>query len=106
MGGTEYQSRACIRLLPPEHRFREDCSSLQCARYIASLPDMQPDLTQASCGLQVPKVLLFTDKEATPPLFAALSSNLRSKKLLFADVHSSQKAVMEQFGVAKVGMIA
>lgn len=47
-------------------------------------------------------MLLFTDKEAAPPLFAALSVNLRARKLLFADVHASQKAVMEQFGVTQV----
>ena len=56
-----------------------------------------------SCAAaQVPKVLLFTDKDATPPLFAALSINLRARRLLFADVHSSQQDVMEQFGVSKV----
>ena len=56
--------------------------------------------------LQVPKVLLFTDKEETPPLFAALSVNFRHRQLLFADVHSGEQAVMEQFGVAKVNMIS
>lgn len=57
---------------------------------------------------QVPKILLFTDKEATPRMFAALAANMRNRSMLFADVHTSQSAVLEQFGVKKVrlGMVA
>ncbi len=51
----------------------------------------------------VPCVILFTDKDATPPVFAALSVNLRKYKYKFADAHSSDAALMRQFNIKKVG---
>ena len=48
------------------------------------------------------QVLLFTDKDTTPPLLQALSANLEPLGLLFADVHAEDKEVLQQFGVDKV----
>ncbi|BDA46353.1 probable protein disulfide-isomerase DDB_G0275025 [Coccomyxa sp. Obi] len=50
----------------------------------------------------VPCVILFTDKDTTPPVFAALSVNLRKYRYKFADAHSSDTALMSQFNIKKV----
>lgn len=52
----------------------------------------------------VPCVILFTDKESTPPVFAALSVNLRKYRYKFADAHSSDTALMSQFNIKKVSL--
>ena len=46
-------------------------------------------------------MLLFTDKDSTPPVFEALAANLESLGLVFADVSASQADVLEQFSVDK-----
>jgi hypothetical protein len=51
---------------------------------------------------RAPTIILFTDKEETPPVFAALSVNLRKYKYRFADVHSSDTDLMQQFHIQKV----
>lgn len=48
------------------------------------------------------QVFLFTDKDETPPVFNALAANMRKYKYLFADVHSSDRELMEKFGIEKV----
>ncbi len=53
----------------------------------------------------VPCVILFTDKETTPPVFAALSVNLRKYRYKFADAHSSDTALMSQFNIKKVSLL-
>lgn len=49
-----------------------------------------------------PHVFLFTDKEETPAVYAALSVNLRKYRYKFGEVHSSEAALMQQFNVKKV----
>ena len=56
-----------------------------------------------SPDMGTPRVFLFTDKDETPAVYAALSVNLRRYKYKFADVHSSEAALMQQFNVKKVG---
>ena len=56
-----------------------------------------------SPDMGTPRVFLFTDKNETPAVYAALSVNLRKYKYKFADVHKSDGALMQQFGVKKVG---
>ncbi len=53
----------------------------------------------------VPCVILFTDKDTTPPVFAALSVNLRKYRYKFADAHSSDTALMSQFNIKKVSYL-
>lgn len=60
-------------------------------------PFLGPDPT-------IPCVILFTDKDATPPVFAALSVNLRKYRYKFADAHSSDAALMSQFNIKKVSL--
>ena len=55
-----------------------------------------------SPDMGTPRVFLFTDKDETPAVYAALSVNLRRYKYKFADVHKSDKALMQQFNVQKV----
>ena len=52
-----------------------------------------------------PRVFLFTDKEETPTVYAALSVNLRKYKYKFADVHSSDGELMKQFSIKKVSTL-
>lgn len=52
-----------------------------------------------------PHVFLFTDKEETPTVYAALSVNLRKYKYKFADVHSSDAELMKQFNIKKVSTL-
>lgn len=49
-----------------------------------------------------PTVILFTDKEETPAVYAALSANLRKYKYRFVDVHRSDATLMKDFNVQKV----
>lgn len=56
-----------------------------------------------SPDMGTPRVFLFTDKDETPAVYAALSVNLRRYKYKFADVHKSDAALMQQFNVKKVG---
>lgn len=49
-----------------------------------------------------PKLVLFTDKPTTPPLFAALAVNYGRRGLDCFDVHGDEKEVLQQFGVRKV----
>ena len=51
------------------------------------------------------QVLLFTDKDSTPPVFEALAANLESQGLVFADVSADQAAALEQFSVDKARTI-
>ena len=48
------------------------------------------------------QVILFTERDSTPGIFGALSVNLRKAGYDFADVHSSSKQILEEFGVHKV----
>ncbi|KAK9807192.1 hypothetical protein WJX73_006186 [Symbiochloris irregularis] len=82
----------------------KELQSFALTAFPASVPRVDEASLQPFLGLEpkVPKVLLFTDKEATPRLFAALAANMRNRSMLFADVHTSQTAVMEKFGVKKV----
>ena len=57
-----------------------------------------------SPDMGTPRVFLFTDKDETPAVYAALSVNLRRYKYKFADVHKSAKALMQQFNIKKVGI--
>ena len=68
------------------------------------LPRLGSATLQAFLSLQPerPKVLLFTDKPQTPPLFQALAANLEPLGLLFADVAAQDAGVLQQFGVEKV----
>ena len=52
--------------------------------------------------MATPHVFLFTDKEETPAVYAALSVNLRKYKYKFGEVHSGEAALMQQFNVKKV----
>lgn len=52
--------------------------------------------------IATPRVFLFTDKDETPAVYAALSVNLRKYKYKFADVHSSDSALMKQFNIKRV----
>jgi len=47
------------------------------------------------------KVLLFTAKKATPPLFKALSKDLKGK-LLFGEVRQSSAELIEKFKITKI----
>lgn len=44
------------------------------------------------------KVILFTNKEKTSPLFKALGSTYRDR-ILFAEVHESAKEIIEKFNI-------
>ena len=68
------------------------------------LPRLGPASLQAFLSLspQRPKVLLFTDKPQTPPLFQALAANLEPLGLLFADVAAQDAEALQQLGVEKV----
>ena len=46
------------------------------------------------------KVLLFTNKKATPPLFKALSKDLKGK-LIFGQVRDSEKDLLTKFKVTE-----
>ncbi|CAK0750414.1 hypothetical protein CVIRNUC_001989 [Coccomyxa viridis] len=56
--------------------------------------------------MATPHVFLFTDKEETPAVYAALSVNLRKYKYKFGEVHSGEAALMQQFNVKKVPSMA
>lgn len=47
-------------------------------------------------------MLLFTNKEQTPPLFAALAANTRDLGFGFGAVHDSEAGVLEDFKVKTV----
>lgn len=49
----------------------------------------------------MPKVLLFTDKATTAPLYKALSVDFGDERLLFGEVKKAEKDVVSQFGVTK-----
>ncbi len=49
-----------------------------------------------------PRVFLFTEKDETPAMYAALSVNLRKYNYKFADVHKSEGPLMKQFNIKKV----
>eukprot|EP00823_Brevimastigomonas_motovehiculus_P005136 TRINITY_DN361_c0_g1_i1.p1 TRINITY_DN361_c0_g1~~TRINITY_DN361_c0_g1_i1.p1 ORF type:complete len:885 (-),score=320.88 TRINITY_DN361_c0_g1_i1:204-2858(-) len=50
--------------------------------------------------LTMPKVLLFTKKKSTPPIFKALSTRFAGR-LLFGEVHEAEKTLVEQFTITK-----
>ena len=55
-----------------------------------------------SHGLMGPQVLLFTNKEQTPALFAAVAANVRDTGAAFAAVHERETEVLKNFKVSKV----
>ena len=48
-----------------------------------------------------PAVILFTDRDETPPVFAALSVNLRKYRYRFVDVRADDAQLMQQLNVKK-----
>lgn len=48
----------------------------------------------------MPKVLLFTDKKSTPPLFKALSVEFEGR-VAFGSIADTDKALVTQFGIEK-----
>lgn len=68
-----------------------------------AVPVTEENFTEKlTANLPSPSLLLFTDKERTPPTFAALSANFRRWGVKFLTAHSSEGALLEQFKVTRV----